>query len=967
MPEIVADIRRRVWHVLLLLCPLVAMAQQLPLRYYGQQDGLANLAVTAMASDQRGFLWVATQNGLFRYNGDSFQRYGQGEGLSEAYVTALLADRDNRLWVGTYDNLFLKVGERLQPVLRDDGRKVNVWTSQSLTASPDGANYVLSGQRVYRLAMDNGHPRLHAVFSEQQIQQHPQLAQIASVHADAGGELWLGCGPALCHRDARGLTVWDSTRGVPDDDWEAALRDRGGQLWVHGKHHILVMAAGAQRFADRTPDRVLMRNPGLRPQLAEDGQGRILANVDDGLVRWEQDHWRRYDTGNGLRSGGGVNALQFDHDGGLWLGSLGQGIVHWLGYDNWENWTTAQGLPEDGILSFARSGQGALYVGTRTGLATLRPSAQRFVPAASSLPGERWSSLTQDGQGRVWGGTASGLLVQFGADGSARVQGRGLQIVYGLLADRQQRLWVASSDGVATLALQTPAPRRPALSLFQPDGAAVTDYTVACQAPDDSIWLRSPGHLSHYDGSAWHIYSREKLLAGAELSAMACSADGSLWLTDAQNRLYRARLGQQGWQFQRIDKRLFADADIIGLREDSRGWLWVGTDAGIAVWNRDHWRFFNQNDGLVWNDSNGCIFFEDRDGSMWIATSNGASHVLHPERLFTPQPLGVQIEAARRDKLALAPQSSWTLPWSSAPLELNLSSLYYGNRGMLRYHYRLAGLETDWISSAVPQVRYAALPPGQYQFEYYASNDYAHSVSAVGRQAIEVEPPWWRSTPFYLLCALLGWGLLALLYRLRVRQLLLNQLRTDQLVRERTLELEQSREQLRHRALRDSLTGAWNRGAILEIIDQALLHAADQQLPLLLVLLDLDHFKRINDRYGHAAGDAVLREAVARLSAAIRQSDAVGRYGGEEFVVLLRGLDEASGHGRVEELRHAIRSKPIPIGPEQAITVTGSFGAIAFDPRCPLAAAELIARADQALYRCKEGGRDRIEYAPSAS
>ena len=460
--------------------------------------------------------------------------------------------------------------------------------------------------------------------------------------------------------------------------------------------------------------------------------------------------------------------------------------------------------------------------------------------------------------------------------------------------------------------------------------------------------------------------------AGADMYGMACSADGTLWLSDTGGKLWRAALpgpggrGKQGLQLQRVENGVLGGASILGLYEDRRGWLWVGTDAGVAVWNGAQWRFFNQNDGLVWNDVNGSVFYEDADGSMWIATSNGASHVRRPELLFAPQPLAVHVEAARGDGRALALGQDWKMAWSTAPLEVTLSSPFYQNRSMLRFHYRMAGLESRWAESAAPQLRYAALPPGEYQFEYYASNAWSQSVSAVHRQAVTVLPPWWRTTQFYLLCALSSGLALAALYRLRVRHLLRRQQHTEQLVRERTRELELSREQLRERALRDSLTGAWNRGAIMEIIERALEQGQALQRPLLLILLDLDHFKRVNDDHGHAAGDAVLREAVARLSGAVRQSDAVGRYGGEEFLVLLPGLDEASGHARVEQLRHAIRCQPVRIGETGSITVTGSFGVIAFDPRRPLPAAELIELADQALYRCKENGRDRIEYASAA-
>ncbi|MFS2002490.1 diguanylate cyclase [Duganella sp. CT11-25] len=950
-----------------LLLPAVAAAQQMPLRYYGQEDGLANLAVTAMVRSRDGYIWVGTENGFYRYNGTSFQRYAQSAGLDETLVTGLTVDHEDNLWVSNYNNLFLKVGERLRPILRDDGRKINTWPSQSMSIAPDGTRYIVTGQRVYTLTLLRGdQTRVTPVFSEEQIAQNARLARISGVLAEADATLWLGCGPALCHRGPEGVTVWGTAQGVPEENWRAILRDRGGQLWARGDHRIIALPPGAQRFVDRAPPGDTMRKEILRPVLVEDSQGRVLSNADDGLVRWDRDRWEHFGPANGLRLAGGISALQFDQGGGLWLGSRGLGLINWLGYGNWENWTTAQGLPHDVVLSFVRDGAGTLFVGTRSSPARLLPGASRFAPAASGLEPVQWSSLALDGNGQVWGATFSGLLARL-TGGGASVHTRGLPGVTGLLVDRRQRLWLATNDGISLTDTTARAqPVHQPEGLVQPTGVDTMASNAQCQAADGTLWFLGLNQLLHLDGANWSRHAVRPPGGDSDLTTMSCSADGTLWLSDTRSRLWRLSIGGQGMQLKPVDHRLLAGANILALREDRRGWLWVATDAGVAVWNREHWRFFNQNDGLVWNDTNGNAFYEDVDGSMWIATSNGASHVLRPELLFAPQHMSARIETANRGAEPLALDQPWKLPWSSAPLELDLASLHVQNRGALRFHYRLAGLENDWAESATPHLRYAALPPGDYQFEYYASNAYSHSASPLQRHAVTVLPPWWRTTPFYLLCGLLTLALLTLLYRLRVRHLLRRQLLTEQLVRERTRELELSREQLRQRALKDSLTGAWNRGAIMEIIEHALEQAIAQQQPLLLVLLDLDHFKRVNDNYGHAAGDAVLREAVARLSAAVRQSDAVGRYGGEEFLVLLPGLDEAGGHGRVEELRHAIRREPIRIGEQQSITVTGSFGAIAFDPRRPLPVAELIERADQALYRSKENGRDRIEYALAA-
>ena len=188
-----------------------------------------------------------------------------------------------------------------------------------------------------------------------------------------------------------------------------------------------------------------------------------------------------------------------------------------------------------------------------------------------------------------------------------------------------------------------------------------------------------------------------------------------------------------------------------------------------------------------------------------------------------------------------------------------------------------------------------------------------------------------------------------------------------ELVRERTLELEQSQDALRLRAMQDGLTKAWNRAAMMEYLEEEALRAGQLRRPFLVVLLDLDHFKRINDTWGHLAGDCVLREVVARLGAAVRSSDLVGRYGGEEFLLLLPELDQARGVAQVERLRRAIEAAPVPIDNGRTVDVTASFGVAQFDPARPLAPLELIGRADAALYRAKEQGRNRAVFDAGAA
>ncbi len=172
-------------------------------------------------------------------------------------------------------------------------------------------------------------------------------------------------------------------------------------------------------------------------------------------------------------------------------------------------------------------------------------------------------------------------------------------------------------------------------------------------------------------------------------------------------------------------------------------------------------------------------------------------------------------------------------------------------------------------------------------------------------------------------------------------------------------------EALRIQATRDALTGVWNRGVILEILQRESSRTARDDAPFGVVLADLDDFKRVNDTHGHLAGDAVLREVTARMGVALRPYDALGRYGGEEFLVVLPGCDSTNTRNVSERLRHCIAETPVaPTVGDIALTV--SLGGLA--ARGPnLDVDHLIAIADQALYRAKQRGKNRVEMAPELS
>ncbi len=438
---------------------------------------------------------------------------------------------------------------------------------------------------------------------------------------------------------------------------------------------------------------------------------------------------------------------------------------------------------------------------------------------------------------------------------------------------------------------------------------------------------------------------------------------------------------------------------IYDMAEDRGGAIWLATDKGIVELRRTQIaalvsgeideidaKLLDETSGMLTSECSGAFqqaMIKSRDGVIYVATTRGLV-VAEPDRSSQERPPpGVTITRFELDGEARPVaelEGRPRLGWDHHDLVLGFHANSNLHPRTTRFRYRLQGLESEWIeSSAATQVRYPQLGPGRYRFEVQASTDGRWDGEITSRSFVLSRLPWhWNW----------AWGLLALaailaIWTLHRRAIRINADRSRKL----EAELDAKARELREATLVDPLTGLRNRRFVMEVVLPEVVAFIAQKVQLRqagarrrsasetgvygVFLFDVDHFKKINDTLGHEAGDRMLQQFSYLLRRSVRQDDFVVRWGGEEFLVVLRFSDRDHLDQYARRVREQVERTTFLVSEVSggALKKTASIGYVSlpfFDEEpSQLEFEQALLLADQALYHAKEGGRNRAVRAVS--
>ncbi|HVD75963.1 MAG TPA: two-component regulator propeller domain-containing protein, partial [Vicinamibacteria bacterium] len=741
---------------------------QYSLAAWHTEEGLPHNRVQAIAQTADGYLWLATQEGLARFDGVRFTLFDRRStaAMSANDVETIYASRDGSLWVGIYGGTLLRYQNgRFRSYSSREG--LYPTTISALAEDTHGDLWIgTDGDGLYRLH--------ESVFTRYTKKDGLIDDSVRCLLADPDGSIWIGTPSGLGRKHADGIERYVLPAREHPVAVSALAVDGNGRLWIgtdgdgiyHPEEGRLVRAS------------LVLRDDHVRGLLT-DRHGSLWIGTDAGLHRLQAGHVDVLTRRDGLPSDS-IRAVFEDREGSLWVGGSGLGQLKdgtVLSYGQ------TQGLASEDVYAVASAAGKGLWVGTSGGEIALFAKG-RFTPVAGRaiLRGATVLALREDREGRLWAGTDQGLYRFDRGRWTSYAGHDGLPAddVRSILEDREGRLWIGT-DGGGLARLDG----NRFVTLTTRDGLPSDHLRALLEDRDGTLWVATYGGLAALRDGRVTSYTARDGLAHDLVRSLHQDGNGVLWVGTYGGGLSRVQSGRITTYTTR--QGLFDDV-IFEILEDGRGRLWMSCNKGIfSVSLADlesfaagrqasvHSVAYGRSDGMRNPEANGGspAGLRTEDGRLWFATAAGLVSI-DPAAISGSRPAPpafveeawVDGERADLDRgLDLAP--------GNHRLQLAYTALSLVAPDHLRFAYALEGFDADWIDAGTRrQTSYTNVPAGRYRFRVRARDEDGAWNEAGVPMSLRVRSHWYRTRAFFLIASAVLVLAFAGAYRLRVRGLL---------------------------------------------------------------------------------------------------------------------------------------------------------------------------------------------------
>ncbi len=951
----------------------------------GSAGSLPNNWVSTLARDASGDLWVGSDGGgLARYNPDDDQFLESSGGLGptelapNARVRTTHVDHLGRLWAGTRDSgvIVLDITRHESKRYRHDPTNLESLSSDSVytfAEEPSGQMWIGTGSGLDRIDPHTGQIESFGTRLQLALASKTTPLSINVLYFDQSGVLWVGLDSGLATLDpTSGRFTFHQHRdgdisSLPAARVTAFLEDDERRLWVGTSDGLTLLDRRNRQF---TVFRHVPSNPDSLPDnnivsLFQDRAGLLwIGTKSGGLARWNPRSWSFGHHRFGTDGADNVTAFATDRRGTLWVGSFGAGVASIdsrtgavIRYRRHPS--SALALHDDQVMALTTDDRGRIWIGTmNSGIDVLDPTRREmrhivWLPNdTTSLPAPGVMCLLRDARGRIWVGTFGGGLARIDPDsGLVTRYPHGRDTPFALLGDRATAIaedhtgliWVGTDTG----------------------GLNVLDPTT--------------GRFVHYI----HDPKDASSLSANTVYSIHVDDKGLVWVGTRGGGLDRAigaPFAPGGLNFENLsESEGLPNSNVYGIESGSAGDLWLSTNRGVAAVRTStrHVSGYRDSHGLQGDEFNFGAHYKAPDGTLYFGGSNGYN-AFQPELLKfnnNPPPVVLTNLMVLNRELPVSPDRVQTvnLDFREPALTVRFSALDFTGPRENQYAYRLDGFDTQWVNAGTNrQATYTNLAGGDYIFNVRAANSDGHWSEPRVALRVHVTPPpwatWWARTIYGL--GLFAVVLLVWLWQYqRMRREVEYSRRLKQEVDDRTAELaarnidmESANRQLHEASITDLLTHLGNRRLLQDkmaalFAENAHPIAQKRALGSVVMIVDLDMLKPINDKYGHAGGDAVLRQVADILRGVFRSADVVVRWGGDEFVVLCLDIDLTVASELAERVRAAVAKRIFRVGEGLAARTSCSIG-LATLPFIPGSQDKVdweqsLSLADLALYEAK--------------